>query len=123
MSIITYGNTTLMSVEVADQIAKETGEEIEVLDLRTLAPIDKDAIMATVKKTGKVLVVHEDKITGGAGGEIVAIIAADAFEYLDAPIKRVGSTNTPVGFHKVLERAVLPSNERIYAAAKELLNY
>ena len=123
MSIITYGNTTLMSIEVADQIAKETGEEIEVLDLRTLAPIDKDAIMATVKKTGKVLVVHEDKITGGAGGEIVAIIAADAFEYLDAPIKRVGSTNTPVGFHKVLERAVLPSNERIYAAAKELLNY
>jgi 2-oxoisovalerate dehydrogenase E1 component len=123
MSIITYGNTTLMSIEVADQIATETGEEIEVLDLRTLAPIDKDAIMATVKKTGKVLVVHEDKITGGAGGEIVAIIAADAFEYLDAPIKRVGSTNTPVGFHKVLERAVLPSNERIYTAAKELLNY
>jgi 2-oxoisovalerate dehydrogenase E1 component len=123
MSIVTYGNTTIMSMEVADQIAKETGEEIEVLDLRTLAPIDKDAIIATVKKTGKVLVVHEDKITGGAGGELVAIIASEAFEYLDAPVKRVGSTDTPVGFHKVLERAVLPSNERIYKAAKELLAY
>jgi len=123
MSIITYGNTTIMSVEVADQIAKETGQEIEVLDLRTLAPIDKEAIIRTVKKTAKVLVVHEDKITGGAGGEIVAIIAAEAFEYLDAPIKRVGSTDTPVGFHKVLERAILPGNERIYKAAKDLLAY
>ncbi len=112
-----------MSVEVANQIAKETGKEIEVIDLRTLAPIDKEAIVTSVKKTGKVLVVHEDKVTGGAGGELVAIIASEAFEYLDAPIKRVGSTNTPVGFHRILERAVLPSNERIYNAAKELLAY
>jgi 2-oxoisovalerate dehydrogenase E1 component len=123
MSIITYGNTTVMSVEVADQIARETGAQIEVLDLRTLAPLDKEAMIATVKKTGKVLVVHEDRITGGAGGELVAILSSEAFEFLDAPIRRVGSTDTPVGFNRVLEKAVLPNNEKIYKAAMELLEY
>jgi 2-oxoisovalerate dehydrogenase E1 component len=123
LSIITYGNTTYMCVEVAEQIAKETGHEIEVIDLRSLSPLDNETIINTVKKTGKVLIVHEDKINGGVGGEVSAIISEKAFEYLDAPIRRVGSTFTPVGFNRILEKAVLPENDRIYKAAVELLAY
>jgi 2-oxoisovalerate dehydrogenase E1 component len=123
MSIITYGNTTHMCVEVADQMASEQGFDIEVIDLRSLAPLDKDAILTSTRKTGKVLIVHEDKVLGGVGGEISAMITAEAFEYLDAPVQRVGSTFTPVGFNRILEAAVLPNNEKIFAAAKELMEY
>jgi 2-oxoisovalerate dehydrogenase E1 component len=70
-----------------------------------------------------VLVVHEDKVFGGFGGEIAAIVANEAFQYLDAPVKRVGSTFTPVGFNRILEAAILPNTQRIYEAAKELLVY
>lgn len=123
LSIITYGNTTYMSVEVADQIAKETGKEVEVVDLRSLSPLDKDGIIATIKKTGKVLIVHEDKVFGGVGGEVSAFINENAFEYLDAPVRRVGSTFTPVGFNRILEKAILPNNEKIHKAVIELLEY
>ena len=77
----------------------------------------------TVKKTGKVLVVHEDKVFGGFGGELVGLINEKAFEYLDGPVKRVGSTFTPVGFNRILEKAILPNTEKIYTAAKELIKY
>lgn len=123
MSIITYGNTVNMCIEVANQLAKETGIEIEVLDLRSLSPVDKDSIIATVKKTGKVLVVHEDKVFGGVGGEVAALISSEAFEYLDAPVKRIGATFTPVGFNRILERAILPNNEKIYNAVKKVIDY
>jgi 2-oxoisovalerate dehydrogenase E1 component len=123
LSIITYGNTTHLSLKVADQIARETGNEIEVIDIRSLIPLDKDAILESVKKTNRVLVVHEDKVFGGFGGELAAIIAEEAFQYLDAPVKRVGSTFTPVGFHKNLEKAILPSEKKIFEAAKSLLNF
>ncbi|HAJ99549.1 MAG TPA: 2-oxoisovalerate dehydrogenase [Bacteroidales bacterium] len=123
LSIITYGNTTHMSIRVADKIAAETGKEIEVVDIRSLIPLDKEAILNSVKKTNRVLVVHEDKVFGGFGGELAAIIADEAFKYLDAPVKRVGSTFTPVGFHRNLEKAILPSDENIYIAAKEVLNF
>jgi 2-oxoisovalerate dehydrogenase E1 component len=123
LSIITYGNTTPMCVELADQFQKEGTANLEVLDLRSLSPLDTDAIVATVKKTGKVLVVHEDKVFGGFGGEVVALINESAFEYLDGPVKRVGSTFTPVGFNRILEAAILPDLERIKTAATELLDY
>jgi 2-oxoisovalerate dehydrogenase E1 component len=123
LSIITYGNTTHMSIRVADKISKETGKEIEVLDLRSLIPLDRDSILKSVQKTNRALVVHEDKVFGGFGGELVAIIADEAFRFLDAPVKRVGSTFTPVGFHRNLEKAILPSDEKIYEAAKELLEF
>ncbi len=123
ISIITYGNTTIMCLEVAEQFAKESGVDIEVLDLRSLSPMDKDAIKATVKKTGKVLVVHEDKVFGGVGGEVASIISSEAFEYLDAPVNRIGATYTPVGFNRVLEKAILPSHEKIYDAIKKLIEY
>ena len=79
--------------------------------------------MATVKKTHRALVVHEDKVFGGFGGELVGVINERAFEYLDAPVKRVGSTFTPVGFNRILERATLPDTTKILNAARELCQY
>jgi len=123
LSIITYGNTTPMCVDLADKFAENGVASVEVLDLRSLSPLDTEAIMTTVKKTGKVLVVHEDKVFGGFGGEVAAMINDMTFEYLDAPVKRVGSTFTPVGFNRILEAAVLPDLTRIEDAATALLNY
>jgi 2-oxoisovalerate dehydrogenase E1 component len=123
LSIITYGNTTHMALQVADRINQERNLEVEVVDLRSLIPLDEEAILATVRKTSRVLVVHEDKVFGGFGGEIAAIITEKAFNWLDAPVKRVGSTFTPVGFNRILEKAILPNADKIYAAAIETLDY
>lgn len=123
MTILTYGNTTHMCVEVADKLALESGTEIEVIDLRSLLPLDTLTILESVKKTNRVLIVHEDKVFSGFGGEIAAQIAAEAFEFLDAPIKRVGATFTPVGFNRILEKATLPNADKIEIAVKELLEY
>jgi len=123
LSIITYGNTTPMCVELADQYNKDGKASIEVLDLRSLNPLDTDAILASVKKTGKVLIVHEDKVFGGFGGEVAALINDLAFEHLDGPVRRIGSAFTPVGFNRILEAAVLPNLEKIEQAASDLLNY
>ncbi|WP_321299416.1 thiamine pyrophosphate-dependent enzyme [Marinifilum fragile] len=123
LTIVTYGNTTHMCVEVADKLAEESGKQVEVIDLRSLIPLDKETVLKSVSKTNKVLVVHEDKVFSGFGAEISAMITEEAFEKLDAPVKRVGSTFTPVGFNRILERAILPNNDKIYAAAKDLLDY
>jgi len=123
MTIITYGNTTHMCIEVADQINKDLGKTIEVIDLRSLVPLDVDSIIDSVKKTNKLLIVHEDKVFNGFGAEVAAIVADVAFQYLDAPVKRLGSTFTPVGFNRILEKAILPNNDKIYAAALNLLKY
>jgi 2-oxoisovalerate dehydrogenase E1 component len=123
MSIITYGNTTHMSLQAAERIAGETGKQIEVIDLRSLIPLDKEAVLASVKKTGRALVVHEDKVFGGFGGELVSLIVQEAFQSLDAPVKRVGSTFTPVGFNRILERAILPDLDKICEACMETLEY
>jgi len=123
MSIITYGNTTHFCIEVAEMLKKTENASAEVLDIRSLLPLDKDSILTSVKKTGKVLVVHEDKVFGGFGGELASLIAEEAFEYLDGPVKRVGSTFTPVGFNRILEAAVLPDTAKILKAATELLKY
>lgn len=122
LSIITYGNTVHFSLEAAEILAKE-GYEVEVLDLRSLNPLDTDAIVKTVQKTHRALVVHEDKVFGGFGGELVGVINEHAFEYLDAPVRRVGSAFTPVGFNRILERAVLPDMNKILIAARDLLSY
>ncbi|HQO50512.1 MAG TPA: thiamine pyrophosphate-dependent enzyme [Bacteroidales bacterium] len=123
LSIITYGNTTHMALQVAERISKEKNLEIEVVDIRSLVPLDKETILDSVKKTSRVLVVHEDKVFGGFGGELAAMIADEAFQYLDAPVKRVGSTFTPVGFNRILEKAVLPDAGKIYQAAIEVLGF
>jgi 2-oxoisovalerate dehydrogenase E1 component len=122
LTIITYGNATHLSIEAAVKL-KEEGYSVEVMDLRSLIPLDEEAILESVKKTNKVLIAHEDKVFGGFGGELSAIITEKAFEYLDAPVKRVGSTFTPVGFNTILEKAILPDVKRIYDAAKDLLSY
>jgi 2-oxoisovalerate dehydrogenase E1 component len=123
LSVITYGNTTHLCLEAADKIEKETGAGIEVIDLRSLSPLDKKTLLASVKKTGKALIVHEDKVFGGFGGELAALIIEEAFEFLDGPVKRVGSTFTPVGFNRILEKAILPNMDKILAAIRELLDY
>src|SRR5260370_26876438 len=94
LSIITYGGTVQQSLDAARIVEKADGVSIEVLDLRTLLPLDREAILATAKKTGKVLIVHEDRLTGGIGGEVAAIIAEHAFQYLDGPIRRLAMWET-----------------------------
>ena len=123
LSMITYGNTTHFCLSVAEKLKKEHNWDMEVIDIRSLIPLDTETIFASVKKTSKVLIVHEDKVFSGFGAEIAGIVGTEMFRYLDAPIQRVGSTFTPVGFHPVLEKAILPGEERIYNAAKALLEY
>lgn len=123
LSIITYGNTTHMALQVADKISSEKGFEIEVVDIRSIVPLDKKTILESVKKTSRVLVLHEDKVFGGFGGELASLIADEAFQYLDAPVKRVGSTFTPVGFNRILEAAILPNADKVYKAAMEVLEF
>jgi 2-oxoisovalerate dehydrogenase E1 component len=123
LSIITYGNTTQMCLKVAEKVASEKGLNIEVVDIRSLIPLDKQTVLDSVKKTNRVLVVHEDKVFGGFGGELAAMITEEAFEYLDAPVKRVGAEFTPVGFNRILEKAILPDEEKIFEAVTGLLEY
>jgi 2-oxoisovalerate dehydrogenase E1 component len=123
LSIITYGNTTYFCLEVAENLSKEKNVTIEVIDIRSLIPLDTDAIFSSVKKTGKVLIVHEDKVFSGFGAEMAAQISDACFEFLDAPIKRVGSEFTPVAFNRILEGAILPNYDKIYLAAKGLIEY
>ena len=122
ISLICWGNVTHLCLQAAQELAQQDFS-VEVLDLRSLNPLDEQAILQTVQKTHRVLVAHEDKVFGGLGGEICAFISENAFEHLDAPVKRVGATFTPVGFHRALERAILPDKEKILQAAKKLLEY
>jgi 2-oxoisovalerate dehydrogenase E1 component len=122
LSIISYGTPVHFALEAAKALEKE-GVSVEVLDLRSLVPLDHAAVLATVKKTSRVLIAHEDKVHGGFGGEVAAWIQEHAFEFLDAPVGRVGSEFTPVGFNRILERAILPNSEKVLAAARKVLNY
>jgi 2-oxoisovalerate dehydrogenase E1 component len=122
LSIITYGNTVHHSLEAAEKLA-EDGYDVEVFDLRSIAPLDVKGIINSVSKTNRVLVAHEDKVFAGFGGEIVSVINEQCFEMLDAPVRRVGSEFTPVGFNRILEKAVLPNTQKLYDAALNLLEY
>ncbi len=122
LTIITYAAMVHTSLEAAEMLAKE-GIEVEVVDLRTLLPLDRDAILASVKKTNKLLVVHEDTRTGGVAGEVAALVCENIFEELDGPILRVTSLDTPVPYSPPLEEHFLPNAEKIAAAARELARY
>jgi 2-oxoisovalerate dehydrogenase E1 component beta subunit len=122
LSIITYGAMVYKALEAADELAKD-GIEVDVLDLRTILPLDEEAILATAKKTSKVIVMHEATMTGGPGGEIVARIAEKAFEYLDGPIVRIAPPDTPVPYSPPLEEAFLPQVKDIVATARKLAAY
>lgn len=123
LSIITCGNTTHFCLHVAERLEKEGGWKVEVIDIRSLIPLDKEAIFESVKKTSKALVVHEDKVFSGFGAELAAMIGEEMFRYLDGPVQRVGSTFTPVGFNPILEKEILPDEAKIYEAARKLLEY
>jgi pyruvate/2-oxoglutarate/acetoin dehydrogenase E1 component len=123
LSIITYAATVWKALEAAEQLAKEDGLSVEVLDLRTLLPMDDEAIVATVKKTNRVLIVHEDTRTGGVAGEITARINEHAFEWLDAPILRVTAADVPLPFAPPLEDYVLPQVADIVSVARRLAAY
>ena len=111
------------ALKAAETLAGE-GIAAEVLDLRTLAPLDKPAILESVKKTGKVLIVHEDNLTGGLGGEIAALIGQEAFEYLDGPITRLAAPDVPaMPFSHPLQDFFLPNADKIAAAARKLAAY
>lgn len=122
LSIITYAAMVHTAQEAADILAKD-GIEVEILDLRTLSPLDRDAITQTVKKTNKVILLHEDTRTGGLAGEIAAIINEEAFDDLDGPIVRITSLDTPVPFSPPLEHYFLPKVEDVVREARKLKAY
>ena len=122
LSIITYAAMVHTAQEAADVLAKE-GIEVEILDLRTLCPLDREAITETVKKTNKVILLHEDTKTGGLAGELAAIINEEAFEDLDGPIVRITALDTPVPFSPPLEHYFLPKVEDVVREAKKLHAY
>jgi 2-oxoisovalerate dehydrogenase E1 component beta subunit len=122
LTIVTYGAMVHESLAAADRLSK-AGAECEVIDLRTLVPLDKQAFLESVRKTSRALVVYEAHLTGGFGGEVAAIIAQEAFDVLDAPVTRVASLDVPVPFAGPLEDAVLPNADKIYKAAVDVLEY
>src|SRR4029434_11264019 len=122
LSVITFGAMVLTALDAAMELEKE-GLDVEVIDLRTLAPLDKEAIFTSVKKTSRALVLHEASRTGGIGGEIAALIAEEAFEWLDAPVVRVGSLDTPVPYSPPLEDYYLPQVKDVVETARKLAAY
>jgi pyruvate/2-oxoglutarate/acetoin dehydrogenase E1 component len=122
LTILSYAAMMHTSLEAADALAKE-GIAAEVIDLRTLLPLDEETILQSVKKTNKCLVVHEDTKTGGIAGEIAAILAEKAFHDMDGPLVRVTSLDTPVPYAPTLEEAFLPNAKKVFTAAKELARF
>src|SRR5262245_21213476 len=122
LSIITFGAMVYAALEAADSLAAD-GIQAEVLDLRSLAPLDRNAILNTVTKTNRVILLHEATRTGGIGGELAAMIAEQAFDQLDAPITRIASVDSPVPYSPPLEAAFLPNARTVAAAAKRLVKY
>ena len=122
ISLITWGAMVYTADEAAQKLEDE-GVSVEILDLRTLAPWDKDAVLSSVEKTSKALILHEDTLTGGFGAEIAATISEEAFESLDAPVRRVAAPDTPVPFSPPLEKAFIPQVEDVVAGLKELAEY
>ena len=122
LSIITYGAMVWVALEAAARLAQE-GVSIEVVDLRTLLPLDRQTVCASVKKTSKVLLLHEDTRTGGMAGELAATITEEVFEYLDAPIVRVTAPDTPIPYSAPLEEAFLPNADKVVEKARWLYRY
>ena len=122
LTIVTYGSLVVRSIQAAKSLEEE-GVQVEVLDLRSLSPYDWELISASVKKTSRALILHEDHLAWGFGAEIAARIADELFEHLDAPVKRLGGKDVFVPYHPVLEEAVLPQPGDILRAVEDLLRY
>jgi 2-oxoisovalerate dehydrogenase E1 component len=123
LTVVTYGATVVRSVQAAKRLSDSGGGEVEVLDLRSLAPYDWNAVAASVKKTGRALVVYEDNVSFGYGAEIAARIADELFPHLDAPVRRVAARDSFVAYAPVLEDVILPQVDSILAGMKDLLAY
>jgi 2-oxoisovalerate dehydrogenase E1 component beta subunit len=120
LTVVTWGAMVYTAAEAAKQLPDVS---VEIVDLRTIMPWDKQAVLDSVRKTSKVLVLHEDTRTGGFGGEIAATIAEEAFEDLDAPVKRIAAPDTPVPFSPALEKAFIPQVDDVVRGIKELAEY
>ena len=123
VSVVTWGMLVQRSLEAARKIEGELGVSIEVVDLRTLNPLDRETILGSVRKTGKVIIAHEDTLTCGFGAEIAAIIAEEAFQRLDAPVIRVAAADTAVPYGPTLESAMLPQESDLIEALRTLVRY
>jgi 2-oxoisovalerate dehydrogenase E1 component beta subunit len=123
LTIITWSAMVYKALEAAERLAADDGLKVEVLDLRTLLPMDDEAILASVRKTNRVLIAHEDTRTGGVAGEITARINDQAFEWLDAPVKRVAAHDVPLPYAPTLEDFVLPQTDDLVLAARWLAAY
>jgi 2-oxoisovalerate dehydrogenase E1 component beta subunit len=122
LSIITYGAMVYVAEEAAEELAKE-GISMEIVDLRTVLPIDEETILASVRKTSKAILLHEDVLTGGVGGELAARIAERAFEHLDGPVVRIAAPDTPIPYSPPLEDAFLPDAAKVIEKARWLYRY
>ena len=122
LTVVAYG-ALIHESNFAIQKLEEEGYSIELIDIRTIAPLDIDTIITSLKKTGKLVVAHEDTLTAGFGAEIAAQIADKGFEYLDGPVKRIAATDTPIAYHPLLEKVILPTRDKIYTQLKDLLDY
>jgi pyruvate/2-oxoglutarate/acetoin dehydrogenase E1 component len=122
LTIVTWGAMIYVADEAAEALAKDN-VSVEVLDLRSIIPFDEEAILESVSKTNRVIILQEAPLTGGAGAEFAARIAEKAFDYLDAPVKRIGSLDVPTPYSPPLEEYYLPNATKVVAAAKELLAY
>jgi 2-oxoisovalerate dehydrogenase E1 component beta subunit len=122
ISLITYGAMVYVAREAAEKLEEE-GISLEIIDLRTLMPLDMETVLASVRKTSKAIVLHEDTLTGGFGGEIASRLMESAFEYLDAPVVRIASPDTPVPFSPTLEAAFLPDARKVAEKARWLAKY
>ena len=122
-TVVAWGALVQKSIDAAKKFEEETGKSIEVIDLRTLAPFDMDAIKESLSKTNRILIAHEEQKTSGFAGEIAAKINEECFEHLDAPILRVASKDTHVAYNPGLEEVILPQTNDVYNELKKLLEY
>ena len=123
LTIVTWGAMVYTADEAATAVASKDGTSVEVLDLRTIIPWDRDAVLSSVARTGKLLVLHEDTRTAGFGAEIAATVGEESFEYLDAPVVRVAAPDTPVPFSPPLEKAFIPQVDDVVQAIERLAAY
>jgi 2-oxoisovalerate dehydrogenase E1 component beta subunit len=123
LTIVTYGAMVWKALDAADELQRTDGLSVEVIDLRTLAPLDDEAIFGSVKKTNRVVIAHEDTRTGGIAGEITARINESCFEWLDAPVLRVTAHDVPLASAPALEEFILPQTADIAAAARRAARY
>jgi 2-oxoisovalerate dehydrogenase E1 component beta subunit len=123
LSVITYGAMLHVALEAAERLAAEEGIDLEVLDLRTVKPLDEEAILATVRKTNRALVLTEEQLTGSVAGEVAARISERAFSWLDGPVHRLCCPDTPVPYSPTLEEAYLPNVDKLAARVRELASW